>query len=78
MKKLSKIISVASVFVLSLFLSVQNVFADVVMMEPDFFATAPKSQNEVIVYGVVGGVIVLVVIVSVAVLIKIRKRNVNK
>ncbi|MCX6812317.1 MAG: hypothetical protein NTW79_01690 [Candidatus Berkelbacteria bacterium] len=81
MKKLSKIISMASVFVLSLFLSTQSVFADAILPGQERKSPRPplpNNQNELIVYGVVGGVIVLVVVVSVVVLIKIRKRNVNK
>ena len=69
----------ASVFILSLAFSAQSVYADVIIpgqerRSPRF----PNNQNELIVYGVVGGVIVLVVVVSIIVLIKIRKRNVNK
>lgn len=81
MKKLSKILSVAFVFVSSLVLSAQSVFADVIVPGQERKSPRPplpNNQNELIVYSVVGGVIVLVVIVSVIVLIKIRKRNVNK
>ncbi|MGB9762423.1 MAG: hypothetical protein ACPLW7_00170 [Minisyncoccia bacterium] len=71
----------ASVFVLSLFLSAQSVFADVIIPGQDGKSPSPpfpNNQNELIIYGLVGGVIVLVVVVSIIVLIKIRKRNVNK
>lgn len=79
MKKLSKIISLVSAFVLSLVLSTQSAYADLIV--PGGKGGSPGRlipKNELIIYGVVAGVIIVVIVVSVVVLIKIRKKNVNK
>ncbi len=79
MKKLSKITSLVSAFVLSLVLSEQSAYADVIVPGVEGGSSGRLiPKNELITYGVVAGVIIVVVVVSVIVLIKIRKKNVNK
>ncbi|MCX6816594.1 MAG: hypothetical protein NTZ93_01905 [Candidatus Beckwithbacteria bacterium] len=79
MKKLSKITSLVSAFVLSLVLFAQSAYADLIV--PGGKGGSPGRlipKNELIIYGVVAGVVIVVIVVSVIVLIKIRKKNVNK
>lgn len=79
MKKLSKITSLVSAFILSLVLSGQSAYADVIVPGGNGGSLPrPIPKNDFIVYEVVAGVIIVVIVVSVIVLIKIRKRNVNK
>lgn len=79
MKKISKIITAFFLYILSLVYSVQYVFADLVIpgqeSRPPF---VPNNQNKLILYSAVGGIIVLVIVISIIFLIKIRKGNVNK
>lgn len=76
MRKLFKIVPV---FILSLVLFAQSAYADLVV--PGGKGGSPGRfipKNELIIYGVVGGVIIVVVVISVTALIKIRRKNVNK
>lgn len=79
MKNLFKIITIVSAFVLSLVFFVQSIYADVVVPEGKGGGEGGFiSKNDLIIYGVVGGVIIVVIVISVAILIKIRKKDVNK
>jgi hypothetical protein len=76
MKKLFKIVPV---FILSLLLFAQSAYADIAV--PGGKGGSPGRvipKNELIIYGVVGGVIIVAVIISVIALIKIRRKNVSK
>ena len=81
MKNVQRFVLVSSFFILSFLLFAQRVYADLVFpgqenRSPKF--PPPNNQNDLIFYGVVGGIIILVIVVSVFVLVKIRNKNAGK